>query len=101
MTSLFWLSGPWTLSLHSLLRCKSLDRDVVGVAAGGEHGDEGGFGALGAEDGDVAGVRVGDQQQVLVGGEGDGVGAGAGADAGDLVCRLLLEKKKKVSMTVW
>jgi hypothetical protein len=39
----------------------------VGVGTGGEHGDEGGFGALGADDGDVSGAGVCDQEKVLVG----------------------------------
>ncbi len=72
----------------SLYRCRSLlgfegfDDNVVGVAAGGEEGEEGGaVFALGAEDGDVGGGGVGDEEEVLVGREGEGVGAGAGAYA--------------------
>ena len=38
---------------------------------------------MGADNGDVAGVGVGGEEEVLVGGEGEGIGAGAGVDGRD------------------
>ena len=55
---------------------KGFDDDVIGMAAGRQHGDE--FGAvlaLRADHRDIAGAGVGDEQQVLVGGKRDGVRA--------------------------
>ena len=57
--------------------------DGVGGAAGGEDGEKGGaLFSLGADDGDVAGVCVGGQEEMLVGGEGQSFRGGAGVDSG-------------------
>jgi len=76
---------PYEGKSRRLLCCEGLYDDVVGVAAGGEHGEErwGAVVALQADDGDVAGTGVDGEEQVFVFGEGDGVRVGAGADAGD------------------
>ena len=58
--------------------------DRVGRFAGWEHGEEGwALLALGTDDGYVAGVSVGGEEDVLIGGEGESVRGGAGVDVAD------------------
>ena len=53
---------------HSLPGCEGFDGDGVGGFSGGEHGEEGwALLALGADDGYVAGVGVGSEEDVFVG----------------------------------
>lgn len=73
---------PSIKALRISRHLEGLHRDGIGVFGGGEHREEcsdfaGALGGVagGADDGDVSGAGIGDEDEVAFAGEGEGVGA--------------------------